>query len=265
MLPQPPDLMHRLEWSNEQLFWIVRHGLKYAGMPAWSGFERDDEIWAVVAFLRELPTLDEQSYLTLAAGNIRSPPYDAEDLTRFGTTMLPLAACARCHDTRDAPPIGEHVPRLGGQSREYIAEALRQYRDGVRESGFMEPVAADLRSAEIDALADFYAALESPPRAPEPVGGDVARGRELAEQGEADADIPACDVCHSRDALPVYPRLDGQPAAYLAQQLTLWREGRRDASDLGRVMAVIGRRLDAEQVRDVAAYYAQRQGRVSEQ
>lgn len=261
MLPAPPDLTRHIErWSDEQLFWIVRHGLKYAGMPAWSGAQRDDEIWAVVAFLRELPALDQSAYFALAAGNIRLPPYDGEDLTRLGSTLLPLAACARCHDTRDAPPVSEHVPKLGGQSREYVVEALRQYRDGIRESGFMEPVAADLGEAEIEALADFYAALDSPVWESAPVEGNVGRGRELAEHGAPEAGIPACEACHSADALPLYPRLSGQSAAYLLQQLTLWRDGQRNDSGLGQIMATVGSRLSAQQARDVAAYYQQRSG-----
>ena len=36
MLPQPPYLADRVqEWRPEELFWIVKHGFKYTGMPAW--------------------------------------------------------------------------------------------------------------------------------------------------------------------------------------------------------------------------------------
>ena len=37
-------------------------------MPAWAAQQRDDEVWALVAFLRRLPSLDAQSYRALALG-----------------------------------------------------------------------------------------------------------------------------------------------------------------------------------------------------
>lgn len=36
MLPPPPDLAQRLgEWTDQDLFRLIKHGLKYTGMPAW--------------------------------------------------------------------------------------------------------------------------------------------------------------------------------------------------------------------------------------
>jgi mono/diheme cytochrome c family protein len=47
--PQMPD------W---QMFWIVKHGIRYTGMGAWEGEVSEDKIWQVATFLshlRELP------------------------------------------------------------------------------------------------------------------------------------------------------------------------------------------------------------------
>ena len=58
MLPSPPDLAVAMRpWKERELFWIVKHGFKYTGMPGWVALEREDEIWAVVAFLKKMPTL----------------------------------------------------------------------------------------------------------------------------------------------------------------------------------------------------------------
>ena len=47
VLPPPPDLTRRRNsWKDSELFWIVKHGIKYTGMPAWSSQDRDDEVWA---------------------------------------------------------------------------------------------------------------------------------------------------------------------------------------------------------------------------
>ena len=63
MLPSPPDLTTSMRpWKDEELFWIVQHGIKYTGMPGWVALEREDEIWAVVAFLKQIPTIDAESY-----------------------------------------------------------------------------------------------------------------------------------------------------------------------------------------------------------
>ena len=47
------------EW---QLFWIVKHGVRYTGMGAWEGLMSDAKIWAVVGFVSHLnhlpPALD---------------------------------------------------------------------------------------------------------------------------------------------------------------------------------------------------------------
>lgn len=69
MLPAPPYLPEKVEeWSPDELFWIVKHGLKYTGMPAWAAQERDDEVWSVVAFLARLPEMSPEEYRALAQG-----------------------------------------------------------------------------------------------------------------------------------------------------------------------------------------------------
>ncbi|MFN2428348.1 MAG: cytochrome c, partial [Candidatus Binatia bacterium] len=74
MTPKPPDLRTvALTFDPEELFYIVKHGIKFTGMPAWPALERDDEVWAVVAFLRMLPTLDPGEYLELT-GMARAAP-----------------------------------------------------------------------------------------------------------------------------------------------------------------------------------------------
>ena len=42
------------EW---QLFWIVKHGVRYTGMGAWESLMPDDKIWEIVGFLSHLDNL----------------------------------------------------------------------------------------------------------------------------------------------------------------------------------------------------------------
>ena len=63
--PEPPDLVEELEegeWSTEQLFWITKYGIKMTGMPAFGPTHSDEEIWAIVAFLKRLPDLSPEEY-----------------------------------------------------------------------------------------------------------------------------------------------------------------------------------------------------------
>jgi mono/diheme cytochrome c family protein len=48
---EPPRL------TEPQMFWIVKHGVRYTGMAAWDGLLSDDEIWKVVTFLSHLEHL----------------------------------------------------------------------------------------------------------------------------------------------------------------------------------------------------------------
>jgi mono/diheme cytochrome c family protein len=65
-LPRPLTDAVR-QWRANELFWIVRHGVKMTGMPAWRGQLTDQQIWAIVAFLHELPLLAPVEYRARAA------------------------------------------------------------------------------------------------------------------------------------------------------------------------------------------------------
>ena len=43
------------QFTDSELFEIVDHGVKYSAMPSWPTQARDDEVWSMVAFLRQLP------------------------------------------------------------------------------------------------------------------------------------------------------------------------------------------------------------------
>jgi mono/diheme cytochrome c family protein len=63
--PPPPDLAKAASlYSPAELFWILKHGIKMTGMPAWSDHS-DEELWATVVFLEKLPRMSEQDYAKL--------------------------------------------------------------------------------------------------------------------------------------------------------------------------------------------------------
>lgn len=65
--PVPPELSSHAEDPGES-FWIIKHGIKMAGMPAFGVTYDDDEIWAIVAFLQKMPDLTKEEYERMAGG-----------------------------------------------------------------------------------------------------------------------------------------------------------------------------------------------------
>jgi mono/diheme cytochrome c family protein len=48
--PQLPKGM--AQYTDSQLFWLIKHGIRNTGMPAWGGMLSDEEIWQIVSLLR---------------------------------------------------------------------------------------------------------------------------------------------------------------------------------------------------------------------
>jgi mono/diheme cytochrome c family protein len=54
--PQLPEGM--AQYTDSQLFWLIKHGVRNTGMPAWGGMLSDEEIWQIASLLknsRDLP------------------------------------------------------------------------------------------------------------------------------------------------------------------------------------------------------------------
>jgi cytochrome c553 len=251
MLPEPPDLAPAAtHWSPEQLFWIVQNGLKYTGMPAWPAPAREDEVWTLVAFLRQLPTLDAAQYRALAIGELerRQAPIEG------GTWSADLLACGRCHDDGNRPPTSRLTPRLAGQTARYLETSLKAYASGARPSGIMQPIATELNEATIAQIAAHYARLKptAHPAGKVPVER-IEGGRSIALDGIRADGVPPCLTCHA-SGFEHYPRITGQSSAFVRQQLRVFQSGLREKTVLGAIMTPIARRLTEQQIEDVAAF-----------
>ena len=66
LYPQPPDLTKHLHARPAETFWVIKHGIKMSGMPAWGKTHDDSSIWGLVAFLQKLPELTAVQYQALA-------------------------------------------------------------------------------------------------------------------------------------------------------------------------------------------------------
>lgn len=157
MTPVPPGLYSAArDFDPSQLFWIVKNGVKMTAMPAWPAPGRDDEIWAMVAFLKHLPEFNTATYANLV-GTVQAASWLPAVISAPGAAFDP-SGCASCH-AQDGRGRDGAFQSIAGLSEAELEAALRGYRDGSRPSGFMQPVAAQLTDAQIVAAAQYYAAL----------------------------------------------------------------------------------------------------------
>ncbi|MBY3351573.1 c-type cytochrome [Rhizobium laguerreae] len=246
MLPPPPNLQHvNATWNDAELFEIVKHGVRYTGMPAWPSLERDDEVWAMVAFLREYPSLDQATYQRLAG-------FSAAASRDFATIVK---SCEGCHSSA-GPDETSLIPRLTGQSETYLRDSLEAYATGKRPSGVMKVALSQTSSEDRKKLASYFASQSVPTETDRP-SGMLSRGKVLAERGDRTRGIAACAACHDAAGVnEAYPRLAGQPVPYLENQLGLFRSGTRGGGAYAGVMTRAAAGLTDDDIQALAAYYS---------
>jgi mono/diheme cytochrome c family protein len=88
--PRPPDLAKASEnWSTAELFWIVKHGVKMTGMPAFGPTHSDERLWTMVAFLKQLPQLSPEDYAEMKS-SLAKEHHDAHEHTNAHDEMPDL-------------------------------------------------------------------------------------------------------------------------------------------------------------------------------
>lgn len=163
-------------------------------------------------------------------------------------------SCASCHGEAGQGKLS--TPRLAGLQQGYLAKQLRDFASGARSHESMATVARALSAPDIDALAAYYAQIGLASAKTPTLGGDLERGRRLAEQGDWKTDVPACFSCHGMSGegvAPGFPALAGQHPDYIFAQLSAWKVGERGNSPQA-LMDDIARRMAVEDMRAVADY-----------
>lgn len=70
LYPAPPNLIEvGVDGNPASAFWIIKHGIKATGMPAWGKSMGDPYIRGMVAFLQQLPSLDAERYQALVSAS----------------------------------------------------------------------------------------------------------------------------------------------------------------------------------------------------
>lgn len=200
--------------------------------------------------------------VAVACGGVEPATINADRFSATGELIAwsggeagPKNACHVCHGLY-GEGNGAGVPRLAGLPSGYLAKQLLDYADGRRQHTAMHTIAVKLSPAEHRAVADWYASRPAP-RAP--VRGEAdPLGRALYHRGAPERGLQPCAACHGAQGQGVgagNPPLWGQPAAYQAEQLRLWRSGKRQNSG-GHVMLTVSRALTEQESLAVSRYAA---------
>ena len=187
-------------------------------------------------------------------------------IAQQGVASHSTPACQSCHGLKGEGQVEANIPRLAGLGAGYIERQLGLFASGARRNAIMGPIAQGLMPVESASVAAYYTALPPPKTTPPPSPPvDVTRGERLAKTGRWSANIPPCAACHGADGLGVgstSPPLSAQPAGYLESAINAWRQGDRTGDPLG-LMTGVAQRLAADEVHEVAAYYAAQPARAA--
>jgi mono/diheme cytochrome c family protein len=75
MYPKPPDLRlaETQNLADGEIFWIIEEGVRFTGMPAFSGHGPSDSSWKLVSFIRHLPQLTTAERMEMEKFNPKGP------------------------------------------------------------------------------------------------------------------------------------------------------------------------------------------------
>ena len=161
--------------------------------------------------------------------------------------------CASCHNADGNSTIALN-PKLAGQVPGYIKTQLMAFKSGTRENGIMQGMAAPLSEEDMSNLDAFYVSQQSTSvNVPEDKMEAAENGARLYRGGFKEYQIAACMGCHGPNGIGIptrYPRVAGQHAEYLEQQLLAFKSSDRKHD----VMNPIAFKLSAQQIKDVSLF-----------
>jgi cytochrome c553 len=172
---------------------------------------------------------------------------DAAAGAKIATTV-----CVACH-AADGNSVMTANPKLAGQHAEYLVKQLKDLKAGKRNNPVMGPMAATLSDEDVLNVAAYFSA-QNPKAGAAKSNGAGSVGEKIYKGGIASKGVPACAACHgpSGAGIPVqFPRVAGQHAEYLTNQLKAFRSGERAN---GPMMKTIAAKMSDEDIAAVTDY-----------
>lgn len=170
LYPAPPDFSKTPIGDPAEAFWVIKHGIKASGMPAWGKSMEDEYIWGMVAFLRVLPELGPEEYGVAVAASGGHSHGGGETVSSTGSVGHEHDGSPDHRDadeTRSEPAVHthadgkEHVHAAGAVSPIDIAKALHEglaSGDVSRVKTLLDPGVLILESGDAERSWAEYAA-----------------------------------------------------------------------------------------------------------
>jgi cytochrome c553 len=162
--------------------------------------------------------------------------------------------CRACHGA-SGNSTNPEWPSLAGLGADYIAEQLKNFKDGKRNNPVMMPNAMSLSADDMADLGAYFDSLPNTGLEADPSYWQA--GEKLYRGGDAARAIPACMACHGptgRGNEPAkFPALRGQQSVYITKQLNDYASGARTTGPNG-IMETIAKRLSPDDIRHLASY-----------
>jgi cytochrome c553 len=170
----------------------------------------------------------------------------SDEIGRGATLAL---RCTACHGAQGLS--GANAPNLAGQYPEVIYKELLDFQRGARTDAVMGAMVATLSDADMLDLAHYYAFLPRPEK-----DRTTSMAPALVRVGDPMRNIAPCISCHgAKDGKTGAPALEGEPNAYLVDQLNAFAHGSRK-NDANSAMRNEARLLTAAEIGLVADHYA---------
>lgn len=124
------------------------------------GRRRDPQMSPFAASLTDADLADLAAYYASQKPAPRPAPTGDAETMSAGQRLAQLHHCSSCHSPELAGP--RYTPHLGGQSYEYLAKQLREFKARTRgelDGATMTSAVQALRAEDIEILARYFATL----------------------------------------------------------------------------------------------------------
>ncbi len=185
---------------------------------------------------------------SMMAGNLARPAVNAE------AGAAKAVVCQACHGA-NGNSANPEWPSLAGIGADYIAQQLKNFKEGKRNNAVMMPNAMNLSPDDMADLGAYFDSQVNTGLEADPSFWQA--GEKLYRAGDKTRGIPACMACHGPTGYGnepgKFPALRGQHSVYVIKQLNDYASGARTTGPNG-IMPTIAKRLSPDDMRNVASY-----------